>query len=210
MRGFLLAVTFSLSVFSTAYADNVARFSFVTKPQTILPNTLSKEITIQSQNSSGLVEPMSETVDLTFTSSSPTGLFLGSTGKPVSKTMSKNTANRTFYYKDSSIGNFVISVVATGRDSKRYFNLEQGITISNQISTTTKPVTILSVQSAKPAVPKTKVPQTKIEVRNLQNQNLPATSTIIFTAPVNQGFFGSLLSWPKRIFQFILHLFVEE
>jgi len=112
---------------SRVYADDVTAFSFITDPQTIDVGATSKEITVQSQASAGIVQPIPETFDLAFTSSSNTGLFLNSSGNPVSTTMSKNTANRSFYYKDSSSGDFVLTVVATGRTSQKSFTVSQHI-----------------------------------------------------------------------------------
>ncbi|MFA7216622.1 MAG: PKD domain-containing protein [Candidatus Paceibacterota bacterium] len=119
-----------LSNFSILLAET-SQFVFSTDPQTIKPGEISGTITVQSQNSSGISEPISETNDLIFTSTSGTGEFLNSSGNPVSTTMSKNTSNRTFYYRDSSEGSFTLTVKATGRDSQKSFTATQNITISS-------------------------------------------------------------------------------
>ncbi len=145
-RQYILFIFLSLFLFSrVALADSVTLFSFTTDPQTIAPNTLSGDITIQSQSSSGVSSPIDETFDLAFTSTSATGQFLNSSGNAVSTTMSKNTSNRTFYYKDSSSGNFVLTVSATGRDTHRLFTATQhivvGSTATNTTATSTSQVT---------------------------------------------------------------------
>ena len=152
MKGlYILFFTFlSLSLSSQVFADNVTLFSFVTDPQTISLNTLSGDITIQSQNSSAVSAQVGETFDLVFTTSSATGQFLNSSGNTVSTTMSKNTSNRTFYYKDSSNGDFILTVSATGRDTKRVFTATQHIVVGtvNQISTATSSTSTTSTNTS--------------------------------------------------------------
>lgn len=131
----LFFISFLLSG-HTVMAEEVSFFKFVTDPQNIELNQISKDITVQSQNSSGSQQPVLETFDLTFTTTSATGQFLNSSGNPVATYMSKNTSNRTFYYKDSSEGDFVILVTATGRDSKKTFSATQHIFVGNTFQNT--------------------------------------------------------------------------
>jgi len=175
-----------------AYTDKVSFFAFVTPPQTVLSDTLSQKITIQSQNKEGLLEAVSETFDIVFKSSSPTGLFLGSTGKPASKVMSKNTANKNFYYKDSGLGESTITVEATGRQSKRLFFASQKITVSNELPVVTKIVE-----------PKATVSNVVANTEQKEEVSIETSEVEVFSAPAKKG----LLS---RIFQFIKHLFIEE
>lgn len=114
--------------------SSVEKFVFITDPQTILPLTISSALTIQSQNSSGLGEDVIETTDLTFKSTSATGEFLNSSGNPVSTIMSKNTSNRTFYYRDSNLGEHTITVTLTGRESQKILTTNQKILITNNPS----------------------------------------------------------------------------
>jgi len=130
----LVSATFLLPVF--CYAQ-VSKIVFTTDPQTILPSVLSSPITIQTQDSAGSLYQTPETIDLEFISTSATAEFLGSTGSPTTKTMSKNTANRTFYYRDSSVGTFTITINAKGRDSGTTWSANQVVTISNSSSTST-------------------------------------------------------------------------
>ena len=109
----------------------VEKIVFTTEPQMVAPGQMSGSITIQTQTSDGIKEDVTETMDLIFSSDSSTGEFLGSTGNPVTKYMSKNSANRTFYYRDSLLGEHIISVEATGRDSGHKFSASQKITVSD-------------------------------------------------------------------------------
>lgn len=112
---------------------SVEKIVFTTEPQTVLPNQMSEAITIQTQNNEGTKEEVTETMDLVFSSDSSTAEFLGSTGNATTKYMSKNSANRTFYYRDSNLGEHLISITATGRDSGQKFSASQKITISNSV-----------------------------------------------------------------------------
>ncbi len=134
--GFLAIVLASLVVMAavSAYAAEVSKIVFVTDGQSVKPGELSGAITIQTQDSSGSALQTPETLDLEFISSSATGEFLNSSGNPTTKTMSKNTANRTFYYRDPSSGTFTLKVVATGRDSLKVWEAEQKITVSSSAS----------------------------------------------------------------------------
>ncbi len=115
----------------------VSKIVFTTEPQTIKPSELSSPLTIQTQDSSGSSYKTPETIDLEFISTSPSGEFLGSTGNPVTKTMSTNTSNRTFYYRDSGLGVFTLTVNAKGRTSGVTWSAGQTITVSDSVSTTT-------------------------------------------------------------------------
>ncbi|MHB1316564.1 MAG: PKD domain-containing protein [Minisyncoccota bacterium] len=124
---FFIFIT-SFIFFGTAYAE-VSQFVFINEQRTVAPGLMSETITVQSQNSTGTQESITETTDLMFQSSSPTGEFLNSSGNSVSTTMSKNTANRTFYYRDNNTGTHTITVTATGRDSQKSFKATQGIIV---------------------------------------------------------------------------------
>ncbi len=117
---------------TTVYAEDITLFTFTTEPQTVDVGAASKEIILQSQNASGTAQPIPETFDLVFDSSSATGAFQNSSGNAVTTTMSKNTANRTFYYKDTTAGDFVLTVTATGRESKKVFTATQHIYVGIQ------------------------------------------------------------------------------
>ena len=130
--GFLAIILTSLVLMAavSAYASEVSKIAIITEERAVKPNEISEAITIQTQDASGASFQTPETLDLEFTSTSATGEFLSSSGNPVTKTMNKNTANRTFYYRDSNSGVFTIAVKATGRDSLRVWEATQKITVS--------------------------------------------------------------------------------
>ena len=134
--GFLIIIAISLFIIyaTSAYAAGVEKIVFTTDPQSIKPNTLSGPMTIQAQDSGGNSFQTPETIDWEFPSSSPSGEFLGSTGNPATSYMSKNTANRTFYYRDSSEGNFTIIINARGRETLQEWSVTQQIIISSDAS----------------------------------------------------------------------------
>lgn len=137
-RSFLIVL---LALLPAVLNAQVSSIVFTTDPQTIKPNELSGPLTIQTQDSSGNSYKTPETIDLEFVSTSPAGEFLGSTGNPVTKTMSTNTANRTFYYRDSELGTFTLTVNAKGRTSGTAWSAEQTIIVSESASATTTEAT---------------------------------------------------------------------
>ncbi len=126
---FILAFILPAIIFA---ADPTAKFVFTTEQQTILPNEISGSLTIQSQNASGEKTNTTETIDLEFSSTSSTGEFLNSSGNPASTVMSKNTANRTFYYRDSTAGIYTLTVRAVGRESGQSWQVAQQIVVGEQ------------------------------------------------------------------------------
>jgi len=137
--GFLVIVAISLMIIYTtsAYAAGVEKIVFTTDHQSIKPNIISLPITIQTQDLGGNLFQTPETIDLEFVSTSATGEFLGSTGNPVADYMSKNTANKTFYYKDSSEGNFTITINAKGRETLVEWSTSQQVIVSSGASDNT-------------------------------------------------------------------------
>lgn len=127
----ILPLIILIALFPAISFAQVYKIVFTTDPQSIAPNTLSSPITIQSQDSSGTEYKTLETIDLEFVSTSPTGQFLNGSGNEAMKYMSKNTANRTFYYQDSSEGNFTITVNAKGRETLESWSVSQPITVSS-------------------------------------------------------------------------------
>lgn len=87
-------------------ANADASFYFVTDAQTAAPGTPSNAITIAASG------PASATTCILLSSNSSTGQFSSSAtnwSSVVAVTMSKNTSNRSFFYKDSSNGSFTIT-----------------------------------------------------------------------------------------------------
>jgi hypothetical protein len=90
----------------------VASFVFSSDPQTVEPNTVSQQLTVHSQDSGGTSSNVPSTACISLTSSSPQGQFSSSATNwsPVSVlTMSKNTANKNFFYKDPQTGTQTIT-----------------------------------------------------------------------------------------------------
>jgi len=124
---FCMLLSFTTPV--SAATSSISNLVFTTDARTVLPGVVSDSITVQTQNASGASEEVDETNDVTFTSSSPTGLFLNSSGNPVTTTMSKNTSSRTFYYKDSATGTFTLSVSVKGRTTGTTFSASQQVAV---------------------------------------------------------------------------------
>jgi len=94
-------------------SGDVSQFVFTTNYQTIKPNEISEIISIQSQDASGVSADILQTACLELATNSGAGEFSSSNTNwnPVKiLTMSKNSANRNFYYKDSTAGNYELSV----------------------------------------------------------------------------------------------------
>ena len=127
----LLPLLLSPIFITSAVSDSITKLVFTSEPITVAPNELSSQITVQLQNSLGASEETSETVDVLFTSSSATGEFLNSSGSTVTKTMSTGTANKNFYYRDSSAGTHTITIMATGRVSGFSVSTSQSIVVGN-------------------------------------------------------------------------------
>ena len=137
--GFLSIISLSLLIIAaaTTYAAEVSKLNFTTEERQVKPNELSEVMTIQAQDSSGNSFQTPETIDLVFVSTSPTGEFLNSAGNSATTYMSRNTANRSFYYRDSTMGTHTITIFAAGRDSGKEWSVSQEIVISNSASSNT-------------------------------------------------------------------------
>ena len=94
-------------------SGDVSQFIFTTNPQTIKLNEISEIISIQAQDANGVSADILQTACLELSTNSSTGEFSSSNTNwsPVKiLTMSKGSANRNFYYKDSIGGNYELSV----------------------------------------------------------------------------------------------------
>ena len=133
-----LALVLLLALFPSLLFASASKLSFTTNPQTLAPNTISPTLTIQLQDGNGASTPSTETMDISFTSTSPTGSFLSpSSDNPVTTTLSTGSANKNFRYRDTTEGTFTLTVTATGRTSHNVFTANQGIIISLATSTAT-------------------------------------------------------------------------
>jgi hypothetical protein len=130
----LITVSLLFLVFPAISFAEISQIVFTTDSQNIQPNILSLPITIQVQDSKGVSSPTPETMDVQFVSTSATGKFLNSSGNPATTYISKNTANKSFYYKDSTEGTFTITINIRGRDSGIELDASQNIEVSSGAS----------------------------------------------------------------------------
>ncbi len=137
-KRFGLTLFFAFLLPHAAFAA-VSQLTFTTVPLSVVPGDISGTLTVQLQDGSGVSSPATETMDVEFTSTSPTGEFLSpTTGSPVSKTISTGSANKNFRYRDSTEGTFTLTVKAKARNSGLEFVATQSIAISSsQTSTST-------------------------------------------------------------------------
>jgi hypothetical protein len=128
-----------LTPIASAATGNITQLAYTTHPQNILPNTTSAMFSVQTRNSSDTPESLTTSSNpLHITSSSGTGEFSqnGTTGWGAgSFTMNSGTANKNFYYRDSSEGTFILTATLTnGADTTQTWVTTQQITI---VDTTT-------------------------------------------------------------------------
>ncbi len=129
-----VALSVSVALHAFAATSAITHVSFTTLPQTIAPNEVSEVISIQVQNTASEEEKLDETGHLTFISSSATGEFLGGTGKPVTTTMNKGWANRSFYYRDTTQGTHTLTVTVTTGTPEQSWTIMQAITVGTNDS----------------------------------------------------------------------------
>ena len=144
----LYIVLFGTALPAFAATNAIVQVKFITESHTVAPSVVSEVLTIQTQNSAGEAEKIEETADITFVSSSPTGEFLGSTGNPVTTTMSKGSANRNFYYRDTAMGTHTLTVTVRTRDSNLSWTATQQIIISSSVSSETEQGTSTASESS--------------------------------------------------------------
>jgi hypothetical protein len=135
-----LLLTILLLIFPSISFADISKISILpVDPLTVLPSTLSEQMTLQSQDESGNPIKTTEKVDLVFQSSSPTGQFFTATGNDLSsyKYIGINTTNRNFAYKDSTEGTFTITINATGETTGKTWTANQQIVVSSGASQNT-------------------------------------------------------------------------
>ncbi len=91
----------------------VAGFVFTTDPQTIEVGAVSGQITLQAQDIGGTSVNIPQTTCLSFYTASAQGQFSSSATNWSSVsvlTMNKNSANRSFFYKDTAGGTYALRV----------------------------------------------------------------------------------------------------
>lgn len=113
---------------------NITQIGFTTPVRSVAVGVASESLTVQTQNSAGTSEQLDETADITLSSSSATGEFSSNatTWNPdTTHTMSKNSSNRTFYYKDSTSGTHTITATILTRTTLRTWTTTQTITVGS-------------------------------------------------------------------------------
>lgn len=111
----LITAVFLSGAMIASAAGEISKFSFTTEPQTVKPGEVSQKITIQAQDAGGNPAELSQTGCLMLETTSATGEFSSNNEnwKAVSSlTMNKGTANRSFYYKDTAAGSYVLTAKA--------------------------------------------------------------------------------------------------
>jgi len=124
---------FLFALGASAASSLITRFIFITDPQAIKGGELSGALTVQAQDAGENSHKSDETIDLVFSSTSSTGEFLNAAGGPVDPVMNKNTANRTFYYRDTASGAPTLTVKAMGRISIQSWTASQSINIEKSV-----------------------------------------------------------------------------
>ncbi len=126
----LFSEPFSISVYGAV--ANITQVGFTTSTRSVAVRAVSESLTVQTQNSAGTSEQLDETADITLSSTSATGEFSSSatTWNPDNThTMSKNSSNRTFYYKDTTDGTHTITATVLTRTTLRTWTVSQMITV---------------------------------------------------------------------------------
>ncbi len=150
----VLALGASAPFVAFATSANITQITFTTSPQTISANAVSAVLTTQTQNSEGTSEKISgglQTINLHTTSG--TGEFSASSTAWVSVTslgMNSGTANRNFYYRDSTPGTYTLTITAQG---KTWTAATQSITVSKANSTTVVTCPALEVYNGSAQAP---------------------------------------------------------
>ncbi len=152
MRKNILKISFVLLatlVFTTpvfALSENITQINFTSSVQTIDANTISATLSIQTQNAEEILEQTSETNHINLSTTSATGEFSSSSTNwnPVNTlTMSTGSANRNFYYRDSTPGTYTLTISAEG---KTWTSATQDIIVVGN------PITLSGIAVTTPAI----------------------------------------------------------
>lgn len=136
MKKFFLFVSifgFGFSFVNLCFADtsNIERLVFITEPQTVVPNEISRYLTLQIQDASGNQVSALETIRFdAFETTSPTGVFVSCTTptNPPTDYLSKNGSNKNICYRDSTEG--VYTITAKTNNTVNSLLATQTITVS--------------------------------------------------------------------------------
>ncbi len=167
---------------------------FVSPPQTLQKNVISQPMIVQVQEEgTGQKIKAGETIDLTVTSSSKTGEFSSndtSWKRDNTFVINKTFANRTFYYKDSTSGEYIITATMKGRESGKVWITTEPITIQNN----------LIMQSPSPLVTSHSVVPIVSAYKTTDIIKSPQPVLIEKEPVVNQSFSSKIWSFIKRLF----------
>lgn len=109
----VVAAAAAVMAFPGGTSAQVANFAFTTDSQTIEAGAVSGQLTVQAQGSGGTSANIPQTACLSFDAVSSQGQFSSSATawNPITiLTMSKNTANKSFYYKNTQEGTHTLTV----------------------------------------------------------------------------------------------------
>src|SRR3990167_3214770 len=136
-RSFPLIIPFLFTMWgliALAAVGAIAGIAVTTSEQTVAPNTVSEKITVELQNTSGEAEKIDESSNkLSLTSSSASGEFSSNAEnwKAVNElTVNKNTASRSFYYKNGAEGTHTLSFTLTSGETDKVWATTHQIIIS--------------------------------------------------------------------------------
>ncbi len=173
MRFFKILVLLSLLILTPLSSPVLAEnnFSFSTEPQSVAMGELSGPITVHSETS------VSETTYITLTSTSGTGQFFSSktSAEPIASGsyvyISTNNSNRTIYYKDTTVGDFVITA--------NVFNKEK----TSQIGTASQHIFIGTQASNSDSSATTTTATTTDETNNTDTTTQNSSNTSAHSSP---------------------------
>lgn len=180
----LVIFLFSINI---ALASDISQFVFTTDIQTIKPNEVSEKLTIQAQDASGNSVKVSQTACLELKTNSNTGEFSSSntSWKSVDNlTMRTGSANRNFYYRDSTAGNYTLTVKAALTSCSGWtmeeWTAKQDITVSQSASTSGVDVPSQSQQQPTTVVDSQSEPEARQEPLKVAENFNPQTTERVF------------------------------
>ena len=138
MKKLLVSMLLVGAIFSPVLVFGaVGQISFTSEVQSVDIGMVSDRMTVQAQDSSGVSFNISETGDLYLTSTSGTGEFSSNSTNwtAVEKlTVSKGSANRNFYYKDSTKGVHTITARLVLREGGDEWSTSHKIAVGTSMS----------------------------------------------------------------------------
>lgn len=134
MRQISIKLFLIFIVFIPAWAGaEVSEIKFITPSRTVAPGVISSVLTIQFVDDSDQTQSLGETGDLILETTSATGVFVNSQGNSLSTTVNSNWTSRSFYYQDTSLGEYTITATLTTRNSGKEFSTSQSIIVGEEV-----------------------------------------------------------------------------